>query len=300
MIRQGLTHDPNKRVWTVKYPWVKDKGKLPNNFPGAFGQLKSLENRLSHSLSKAELYCAQFTDMVDRGAIRKLTETELKNYEGPVHYLPHHGVEKALSTSTPLRVVLNPSSSYMGHRLNDYWAKGPNNVGSLFGIVLRFREEKVAIQGDISKMYNSVHLDTQEQHVHRILWRDLNTDRPPDHYVCLVVPFGDKPSGCIVITAMRETAKKYRNLSPEAADTILKDTYVDDILKSVSNITLAMKLMTKIEEILSQGGFKVKNWIVSGDHLSPTPESRSSEESSTQTLLKGIAVRKVKIAVQKD
>ena len=147
----------------------------------------------------------------------------------------------------------------MGHKLNDYWAKGPNNVASLFGIVLRFREVKVAIQGDISKMYNSVDLDISEQHVHRILWRDLNTDRPPDHYVCLVVPFGDKPSGCIAITAMHETVKKNRNVSPEAANTILKDTYVDDIHKSVPDIAMVVKLMKNIEKILSQGGFKAKN-----------------------------------------
>ena len=108
-------------------------------------------------------------------------------------------------------------------------------------------------------MYNSVHLDISEQHVHRILWRDLNTDRPPDHYVCLVVPFGDKPSGCIAITAMHETAKKYNDLSPEAAETILKDTYVDDILKSVPDINQAMNLIAKVEEILSKGGFKIKN-----------------------------------------
>ena len=150
MIQQGLTHDPNTRAWTVKYPWVRDKTELPNNFPGAFGQLKSLERRLLRQPApKPDLYCRQFTDMVDRGAIRKLTADELRTYEGPVHYLPTHKVEKGSSTTTSLRVMLNPSSNYMGHKLNDYWAKGPNNVASLFGVILRFREEKIAIQGDI-------------------------------------------------------------------------------------------------------------------------------------------------------
>ena len=114
-------------------------------------------------------------DMVDCSAIRKLTADELRRYGGPVQYLPHHGVEKASFTTTPLWVAFNPSSNYKGHKANDYWAKDPHNVAALFGIVLMFWEEKVVTQGDISKMYNSVHLDISEQQVHQILWRDLNT-----------------------------------------------------------------------------------------------------------------------------
>ena len=72
---------------------------------------------------------------------------------------------------------------------------------------------------------------------------------------------------------MHETAKKYNDLSPEAADTILKDTYVDDILKSVPDINQAMNLIAKVEEILSKGGFKVKNWVVSGHHPQNLPHS---------------------------
>ena len=263
-IRRGLTHDSVNHVWTVKYHWVKDKSSLPNNFPGAFGQLQSLEKRLLRSSKgHAKLHCDQIIDMVDRKAIRKLTASELARYKGKVHYIPHHGVEKD-SESTPYRIVLNPSSSFMGHKLNDYWSKGPNVLRSLFGILLRYREERVAIQGDISKMYNSVLLDVEEQHVHRILWRDLDTDRPPDHYICLVVPFGDKPSACIAMTAMHETAKLYHDECPEAAATILKDTYVDDILKSVPDLRQARTLASNIEHMLSKGGFKVKQWIISG------------------------------------
>lgn len=63
--------------------------------------------------------------------IMKLKAREIKEYTRPVHYIPHHGVHKASSASTPLRIVFNPSSSFMGQKINNYWAKGPDMLNSL-------------------------------------------------------------------------------------------------------------------------------------------------------------------------
>ena len=112
-------------------------------------------------------------DMIKRGIARKLSMEEMKRYEGPVHYLQHHEIVKPTSSSTPLRIVFNSSASFMGHALNDYWAKGPDVINNLFGILLRFRQQKVGLVGDISKMFNSIQLAEMDQHVHRFLWRDL-------------------------------------------------------------------------------------------------------------------------------
>ena len=60
---------------------------------------------------------------------------------------------------------------------------------------------------DILKMFNTMRLETLEQHTHRYLWRDLNPNRTPDHYVALAIPFGDRPSGSISMVAMQETAR---------------------------------------------------------------------------------------------
>jgi hypothetical protein len=46
--------------------------------------------------------------------------------------------------------------------------------------VLRFRENEVAISGDISKMYHPVLFPKEDQDVHRFLWRNLEMDREPD------------------------------------------------------------------------------------------------------------------------
>lgn len=159
--------------------------------------------------------------------------------------------------------MFNASASYNGHALNDYWAKGPHVLNNLFGLLLRFRENPIAFIGDVSKMFNSVKLSEFDCHVHRFQWRDFQ-DRPPDHYALTAVPFGDVCSPVIAVFAMRQTAEKYKKTFPKAANIILKDSYMDDIVQSMNNSKEAYETMKDTEFILKQGNFHIKDWIVSG------------------------------------
>ena len=91
----------------------------------------------------------------------------------------------------------------------------------------------------------------------------MNTQRHPDQYCMLAVPFGDRPSGAIAIIAMHETAKMKIREFPQAANVITRNSYVDDILKSVPTLTEAKRLIHEIESILLDGGFKIKHWVIS-------------------------------------
>ena len=102
------------------------------------------------------LYQEQIQDMISGGVAEKLSDDDVKAYDGPVHYISHHEVLKPESQSTPCRIVFNASASFNGHVLNDYWAKGPDLINNLLGILIRFREYTVAMTGDVSKMYHSV------------------------------------------------------------------------------------------------------------------------------------------------
>ena len=138
---------------------------------------------------------------------RKLTEKEKNEWKGPVHYVAHHAVLRP-EKNTPIRIVLNSSTSVKGHMLNDYWFKGPDLLNNLFGVVFRFRENTVTVCGDITKMYHMVAIRTVDQHVHRFLWRGYKTEREPDIYVKTVLTFGDRLAPTMMITAMRKTANR--------------------------------------------------------------------------------------------
>ena len=89
----------------------------------------------------------------DRQALfaRKPTESELETNDWPTYYVSHHEVANPDSKSTPVRIVLNSSAKYMGHTLNEYWAKGLELVNSLLGVLIRFREHEVTLIGDIKE-----------------------------------------------------------------------------------------------------------------------------------------------------
>ncbi|XP_063841247.1 uncharacterized protein LOC135101332 [Scylla paramamosain] len=264
LILSGLEYQEKEKTWTVHYPWIKDPHHLPNNFGVALMKLKGTEKRLKKLGSRStENYKVQIDDMLKRGVARKLNREELNWYKGPVHYLSHHEVLKQSSASTPTRIVFNASASYNGHVLNNYWAKGPNVMNSLFGLLLRFREGSIAFVGDIAKMFNSIRLSEFDSHVHRFLWRDFE-DRAPDHYALTAVPFGDICSPAIAILAMRQTAEKCKEEFPEAANVIVQDSYMDDIIHSMNDTEKASQIIKDVELILNRGNFHMKEWIISG------------------------------------
>ena len=269
LIEESCKLQENK--WIVKYPWKRDPSCLPNNYSQVLKKLESTERRLLKQPDYADKYDKQVKEMEEMNFSRKLIKREVEDWKGPVHYVAHHAVLRPEKISTPVRIVFNSSASFNGHALNDYWFKGPDLLNNLFGVVLRFRENSVAVCGDITKMYHMVAIHPVDQHVHRFLWRNFETDREPDTYVKTVLTFGDRPAPTMVITAMRKTAKMKQDEKPEAAEAIIKNAYVDDICDSVANANEAKKLTTDIDEVLGAGGFQMKKWL-SNAQISP-PES---------------------------
>lgn len=90
-------------------------------------------------------------------------------------------------------------------------------------------------------------------------------DRMPDHYALTSVTFGDRPSGAISTMALQMTAEMFQTEYPEAAELIIKNSYVDDLLTSVDTVCEAKKIIRNTEMLLGSGGFRVKHWIISGD-----------------------------------
>ncbi|XP_068245290.1 uncharacterized protein [Palaemon carinicauda] len=115
-------------------------------------------------------------------------------------------------------------------------------------------------------MYNCIKLPELEQHVHRFVWRNLQSNLKPDHYVMTCMGFGDRPSGIIAMLALRHTAELSVKDFPEASLVIMTNSYVDDIIHSVESKAEAFSLIRDIENVLSKGSFKIKRWTITGDN----------------------------------
>ena len=265
VIRNNLSLDPVNDCFTTPYPYEREPTVLEDNRFQALALMEKTEKRLSRNPTYASKYCEQFQDFIDRGVISEITDQEMTEYDGPVYYVSHHKVFKPGSTSTPVRIVINSSLQYKGVSLNDILMKGPNFLQNLYGIQLRLREHKYVLVCDMSKMYHSVHTTIIEKHIRRILWRDMQVDKPPKTYGFETVTFGDKPAGAICSAAIQVTAETYSDIDEDAAMKIKRDAYVDDIATGAETTDRIEEMKTGISTILGKGGFVPKGFVASGD-----------------------------------
>ena len=95
-----LTYDSTEKSVTVAYPWTENVYKLTDNLHQATRMQCSVERRLLRDSGLMEAYNREFTKFVERGAISRITQSELDSYEGPISYVTHLPVLKPESTTT--------------------------------------------------------------------------------------------------------------------------------------------------------------------------------------------------------
>ena len=284
MIKKGLQFNNVTGRYEASYPWVVDPRNLPYNRDFAYALLRSTEKRINRNPLHAETYKKQIQDMMDRKVARKVTEKELKEYQGPTFYLAHHDVMSPQSVSTPMRVVFNSSARTRGSfSLNDCLAKGPCLLNQLLGILLRFRQDRFAFIGDIKKMFHSIDIPIHDQMTHLFLWRDMDGAKNPDTYAMTAVNMGDRPASAIAQTALKMTAEDAAQTYPDASNIILSNSYMDDIPASVISEDKGMNVMSEIEAVLDKRGFKMKNWTFSGQK---SQKEKSVDQVAVQALLR--------------
>ncbi|XP_033109616.1 uncharacterized protein LOC117110895 [Anneissia japonica] len=132
-------------------------------------------------------------------------------------------------------------------------------------------------------MFYQVRIPPRDMHVHRFLWRKFE-ERSPDTYVLAIVTPGDKPAPAMTLTALLKTAMENEIDHPQAAATLQRDTYMDDICTSVKNEKEAIELTKEKDNVLSTAEFKVKKWVsnaklhVDQDHSEQPVMSEDTEQ----------------------
>ena len=131
--------------------------------------------------------------------------------------------------------MFDASAKYEGMSLNDAIYQGQKLQRNLFDVLLRFRRQPVAVVCDIAEMYLRIGIATEDKPYHRFLWRGIDTNRQPDIYEFDRVVFGVNSSPFQAQFVLQHHAKKLYDTFPMAAETILKATYMDDSMDSISS-----------------------------------------------------------------
>ena len=104
ILKDHITLDQASGHLQAKYPFKKDPGVLINNGKDAKACQISQERRQIKNKTHSQ-YTEQFMDMLNRGVVSEISQSEVSAYSGPINYITHHEVYKPGSLSTPVRLV---------------------------------------------------------------------------------------------------------------------------------------------------------------------------------------------------
>ncbi|XP_071138741.1 uncharacterized protein [Mytilus edulis] len=136
--------------------------------------------------------------LLERGYTEHVPKEQFNRKDGRVWYIPHPGVYHSQKPDK-IRIVFDCSATYMGVSLNKQLLQGPDLTNNLLGVLIRFREEKVAILGDIEAMFHQVKVPPLDRDCLRFFWwPNGNMENEPEQYRMTVHLFGatSSPSCC--------------------------------------------------------------------------------------------------------
>ena len=164
---------------------------------------------------------------------------------------------------------------------------GLNLANLLLGILIRFRQDKVALMGDIESMFYQVRVAEERWSFLRFLWwENDDLEKPPVDFEMLVHIFGGTPSPAYSTYALKRSFIDYEvKNNKKVEENLKKGFYVDDLLQSVHNVEKAKVLVKAAIQICVETEFKFTKFISNNMKLLKSiPEERKKNGLKNQDL----------------
>ena len=171
-------------------------------------------------------------------------------------FLPHHPVTNE-NKPGKMRRVANASSVFQGQSLNSNLLKGSDRLSNLAGVILRFREDNIALSADIEQIFMQVKLTPECQKFLRFLW--INDCRV-DTYEYTSHVFGATDSPCIASYTLRKSARDSCEQFPDVIEYIERNVYMDNLYVATDSVERAQRILREMRATLSRGGFNFTKW----------------------------------------
>ena len=263
----------------IGLPFKCDNAILPNNYEQASLRLRSLKKRLIHSSNLCEDYKEFMKNILDKGYAEVVPDKELNRNDGRVWYIPHHAVYHPRKPGK-IRVVFDCAAIYQGTSLNKLLLQGPDLTNKLIGVLTRFRQGPIALMSDIESMFYQVRVPRNDCDCLRFLWwPNGDVSEKPIVYRMLVHLFGSVSSPACANMALRQTVEdNEEKYNSTVTQTMLRNFYVDDCLKSLEDEESAINLVYDLISLCQDGGFHLTKWISNKkDVIGSIPNSERSK-----------------------
>ena len=249
--------------YELPLPFRRDDVAMPNNRSQAVQRMGAIKKRFEVNEKFKSDYTKFMNDIIDKGYARGIcSEQNSAESDSKQWYLPHHGVYHPQKPNK-IRVVFDCSSQYAGKSLNQQLLSGPNQTNSLLGILIRFRQERVAFLADIEAMFYQVRIAEKHTNFTRFVWwpnGDMKSELAD--YTMTVHLFGATSSpGCAQFALKKTADDNEAAYGAEVADTLRRNFYVDDLLKSVDSVSQARSLALAVKDMCAEGGFRLTKFV---------------------------------------
>ena len=123
----------------VGFPWVRNKGDVPDHFNLCYNWLKYLQRQLIKQPKILGEYQHTIKEQL-RWCIIELVDNSEESSDAFIHYIPHHSVIKQGHSTTKVRIVYDESATLYDCNisLNDCLKVGPNLIPKLFNVLISF------------------------------------------------------------------------------------------------------------------------------------------------------------------
>lgn len=242
----------------VKLPLKSPLPLLGDSRTMALHRYRSLEIRLSRDQHLRQQYVEFMHDYVSNNHM-ELIPAEDKDVPYN-YYIPHHCVLRPDSLTTKLRVVFNASArTTTGSSLNDLLYTGPKLQPDIQVVLLRARLWKYLFMADIKQMYRQIVVDPPDRNYLRILWR-FTVDSPIEEYRLCTVTYGTSAAPYQALRTVRELATVDGQRFPLAAEVLLHDTFVDDIITGANTEETALECQNQVINLCGLAKFELRKW----------------------------------------
>lgn len=178
------------------------------------------------------------------------------------------------------------SAKYSGTSLNVHLLPGSDMINNLSGVLMRFRQQLIALMCDIEKMFHQFHVQENDHNYLSFLWwKDGDTSTQPQEYRMKVHLFGAVSSPGCANYGLKYLAKESSHTHPIGSQFVERDFYVDDGITSTDTVEKAIQLAHKAREICAKDGLRLHKFV-SNDQavLQSLPSSECAVDAKTKDL----------------
>lgn len=253
-IMSRTAHKNSQGKWEMPLPFRKSDVVIPNNRSQAVNRVNGLLRSFKRNAQLERDYFAFMGKILERGHAAQVPPDELGAANGSrqVWYLPHFAVYHPRKPDQ-IRVVFDSSAEFHGVSLNKELLSGPDQMNSLLGVLVRFRQENVALLCDVEQMFHSFYVNPEHRDYLRFLWfQDNDPLKEVVEYRMLVHLFGNVSSPAIATFGMRKTAEDgEEKFGTAAKEFVCNDFYVDDGLTSRATDRETIELLKNTQAMLA-------------------------------------------------